>query len=179
LSGRLTEGHPVLPLGMAFRSCLPFLGAFSVVSLSIVACTGGPDGRTSSSSSSGSGSASNDRNTVPTGGSSSTTEPTEPTGDENEPSTSSSGGSSGATTTRQTFPCGASKECEVGREACVYYDGSPFACQVITVSNQCNAKSCANAATTFAYVCDTTNYPYASCETTGGDPCKMTISCDP
>jgi hypothetical protein len=61
----------------------------------------------------------------------------------------------------------------------VYYDGSPFACQVITVSNQCNAKSCTNAATTFAYVCNTTNYPNASCEATGGDPCKMTISCDP
>jgi hypothetical protein len=171
----LTSDLSVLTLGM--RLPLPFSGAFSLfalLSVSVVACTGGPDGRTGTSSSSSSGSSSGStsgsgRTVVvsPDEGSSSTAkEPTEPVVEETEP-------------TKQTFPCGASKECEVGREACVYYDGSPFACQVITVGNQCNAKSCTNAASTFSYVCDTTNYPYASCNVSGGDPCKMTIYCDP
>jgi hypothetical protein len=66
----------------------------------------------------------------------------------------------------------------VGREVCQYIDGSPFSCAVITVGDQCNAKRCATPQTSFGYLCARTNFPRTSCTTLGGDPCKMTISCD-
>ena len=90
-------------------------------------------------------------------------------------SSSSSTGGPAICNPARTFFCG-DDECKEVSEACVYYDGKPFACQAITVNNQCNENACDGR---LSYMCDHTNYPNATCSMAAGNPGQITVRCSP